>query len=57
MHGTNSWKYTRESKAFKPLCHKHFPQKAFACSKLTIQTLEQGVKFFINKDTRRASLT
>ena len=33
----------------KLLCHKYFPQTAFACSKLTIETLEQGVKFVINK--------
>ena len=38
-------------------CHKYFPQPAFACSKLTIETLEQGVKFVINKDTRTTSLT
>ena len=41
----------------KPLCHKYFPQPAFPCSKLTIETLEQGVKFVVNKDTRTASLT
>ena len=29
----------------KPLCHKYFPQLAFACSKSTIETLEQGVKY------------
>ena len=38
-------------------CHKYFPQPAFACSKLTIETLEQGVKFVINKDTKTTSLT
>ena len=32
----------------KPLCDKYFPQPAFACSKLTIETLEQGVKFVID---------
>ena len=41
----------------KPLCHKYFPQLAFAYSKLTIETLEQGVKIVINKDTRTTSLT
>ena len=41
----------------QPLCHKYFPQPAFACSKLTIETLEQGVKFVINKNTRMTSLT
>ena len=41
----------------KPLRHKYFPQPAFACSKLTIETLEQGVKFVINKCTRTTSLT
>ena len=41
----------------KPLCHKYFPQPAFPGSKLTIETLEQGVKFVVNKDTRTASLT
>ena len=41
----------------KPLCHKYFPQPVFACSKLTIETLEQGVKIVINKDTRTTSLT
>ena len=41
----------------KPLRHKYFPQPAFACSKLTVETQEQGVKFFINKDTRTTSLT
>ena len=41
----------------KPLCHKYFPQSAFACLRLTIETLEQGVKFVINKHTRIASLT
>ena len=41
----------------KTLCHKYFPQPAFACSKLRIETLEQGVKFVINKDTRTTSLT
>ena len=35
----------------RTLCHKYFPQPAFACSKLTIETIEQGVKFVINKDT------
>ena len=29
----------------KPLCHIYFPQLAFACSKSTIETLEQGVKY------------
>ena len=41
----------------KLLCHKYFPQPAFSCSKLAIETLEQGVKFVINKDTRMTSLT
>ena len=41
----------------KPFCHKYFPQAAFPCSNLTIETLEQGVKFVINKDTRTTSLT
>ena len=41
----------------KPLCHKYFPQLAFACSKLRIETLEQSVKFVINKDTRKTSPT
>ena len=41
----------------KPLWHKYFPLPAFACSKSTIETLEQGVKFVINKDTRTMSLT
>ena len=39
------------------LCHKYFPHVAFACSKLTIETLQQGVKFVVNKDTRTTSLT
>ena len=39
----------------KPLYHQYFPQPAFACSKLTIETLEQGVKVVIN--TRTTSLT
>ena len=43
--------------SIKPLCHKYFPQPTFACSKLTIEILEQGVKFVINKDTRTTSLT
>ena len=42
--------------SIKSLCHKYFPQPAFACSKSTIATLEQGVKFVINKDTRMTSL-
>ena len=29
----------------KPLCHGCFSQLAFACSKSTLETLEQGVKF------------
>ena len=41
----------------KPLCHKHFPQLASACSKLTMETLEQGVKFVINNYTKTKSLT
>ena len=41
----------------KPLCHKYFAQPAFACSKLTIETLEQVVKFVMNKGTRTTSLT
>ena len=41
----------------KPLCHKYFPQPAFACSKLTMEILERGVKFVINKDIRMTSLT
>ena len=41
----------------KPLRRKYFPQPAFACSKLTIEILEQGVKFVINKDIRTTSLT
>ena len=40
----------------KLFCHKYFPQRTFACSKLTIETVEQGVKFVINKDTRTTSL-
>ena len=42
--------------SIKPLCHKYFPQPTFTCSKLTIEILEQGVKFVFNKDTRTASL-
>ena len=41
----------------KPLRDKYFPQLAFACSKLTIEALEQGGKFVINKDIRTTSLT
>ena len=41
----------------KYLCRKYFPQPLFACSKLTIETLEQHVKIVINKDTRTTSLT
>ena len=29
----------------KPLCHMYLPQLAFACSKSTIETLKQGVKY------------
>ena len=36
--------------SIKPLCHKYFPQLAFAWTKWTIEALEQGVKFIINKD-------
>ena len=35
----------------KLLCHRYFSQLAFAYSKLTIETKEQGVRFVINKDT------
>ena len=41
----------------KALCHEYSPQPTFACSKLTIETLEQGVKCIINKDTRTTLLT
>ena len=41
----------------KTLCHKYFPQPEIACSKLSIEILEQRVKFVINKDTRTTSLT
>ena len=41
----------------QPLCHKYFPWLAFACPKFTIETLEQGVKFVINKDIRTMPLT
>ena len=34
-----------------------FPSPVFACSKLTIETITQGVKFLINKDTRTMFLT
>ena len=40
----------------KPLYHEYFSQSAFACLKLTIETVEQGVKFVINKYTRMTSL-
>ena len=29
----------------KPMCHRYFLQVAFACSKSTIETQEQGVKY------------
>ena len=29
--------------SIKTLCHKYFPWPVFACSKLTIETLEPGV--------------
>ena len=28
----------------KPLCHRYFPQVAFACSNSSTETLGQGVK-------------
>ena len=39
---TNSWRF------IKPLCHRYFSQPQFACSKSTIKTLEQGVKYAQN---------
>ena len=55
-HGTNSWKYTKL--LIKTLHHKDFSQPLFACSKSTINTLEQGAKYFKanNKATTIASL-
>ena len=40
----------------KLLFDKYFPQLIFACSNLTIGTLEQGVKFATSKGARTTSL-
>ena len=40
----------------KLLFDKYFPQLIFACSNLTIGTLEQGVKFATSKDAGTTSL-
>ena len=35
----------KETLLIKLLYHRYFPQLAFTCSKSTIETLEQGVKY------------
>ena len=57
MQGLNSWKCTSEGKAFwLNLCAINiFPSLTYSCSKSAIETIEQGVKFIINKGTRQRS--
>ena len=37
--------YVKAKLLIKPLCHMYLPQLVFACSKSTIETPEQGVKY------------
>ena len=46
----------KQMKSFNMGLSNTSTQPAFACSKLAIETLEQNVKFVINKDTRTRTL-